>query len=53
MISSTTNTKEREQWRARILRALAELDTTPPGLDRNRLRRDTEQDGTTNPTSEL
>ena len=34
MNSSTTNTTEREQWRARILRALAELDTTPPGLDR-------------------
>ncbi|MBN9167940.1 MAG: hypothetical protein J0I07_43820 [Myxococcales bacterium] len=34
MNSSTTNTTEREQWRARILRALAELDTAPPGLDR-------------------
>lgn len=34
MISSTTETTEREQWRARILQALAELDTSPPGLER-------------------
>ncbi len=26
-----TATRDREQWRARILRALAELGTTPPG----------------------
>ncbi|MBX3263578.1 MAG: hypothetical protein KIS78_27275 [Labilithrix sp.] len=34
MISTTTKTTEREQWRARILQALAELDTSPPGLER-------------------
>ncbi|MBX3205037.1 MAG: hypothetical protein KF764_08200 [Labilithrix sp.] len=34
MTSTTTKPTEREQWRARILQALAELDATPPGLDR-------------------
>lgn len=34
MISSFDTThEEREQWRARIQRALAELATAPPGLD--------------------
>jgi hypothetical protein len=45
MNSSTTKTTEREQWRARILRALAELDTTPPGLDGRPQRDDADQDG--------
>ena len=31
--SSTTNTQDREEWRARIRRALAELETMPPGFD--------------------
>ena len=46
MTSSTTKTNEREQWRARILRALAELDTEPrPGRERG-LGDDLEPDGT-------
>ena len=44
MTSSTTKTTEREQWRARILRALAELDTEPrPGRERH-LGEDLERD---------
>ena len=47
MTSSTTKTTEREQWRARILRALAELDTEPrPGRERG-AGEDIERDGTT------
>jgi hypothetical protein len=34
--SSTTETRDREEWRARILRALAELDTAPPGISLDR-----------------
>jgi hypothetical protein len=45
MTSSTTNVKEREEWRARIRRALAELDTTPPGLDRSRSSHEEDHDG--------
>jgi hypothetical protein len=40
--STTTKAKEREQWRARILRALAELDTDPRSLDRIRPNEDHE-----------
>lgn len=47
MTSSTTKTTEREQWRARILRALAELDTEPrPGRERG-LGEDLQRDGAT------
>ena len=47
MTSSTTKTSEREQWRARILRALAELDTEPrPGRE-HRLGDELDRDGTT------
>lgn len=45
--STTTKTNEREQWRARILRALAELDTDPRSLDRIRPREDRETDAST------
>lgn len=31
MATSTTKTDDREQWRARILRALSELQTDIPG----------------------
>jgi hypothetical protein len=32
-MKTTTKTDDREQWRARILRALAELQTDIPGLE--------------------
>ena len=53
MTSSTTKTTEREQWRARILRALAELDTEPrPGRE-CRAGEDLEQDGTTTSSTDV
>lgn len=33
MMSSSTQREEREQWRARILRALAELQSDAPAVD--------------------
>lgn len=46
MMMSTTKTEEREQWRARILRALAELRTEPVTNERGGVR-DDETDGAT------
>ena len=46
MMSSTTKTDEREQWRARILRALAELQTDVPAIDGGHGGDDRESDGT-------
>jgi hypothetical protein len=45
MVPESTKMTERDQWRARILRALAELDTYPPGFDRTRRHDDIEAEG--------
>jgi hypothetical protein len=49
-MNPTTKTDEREQWRARILRALAELDTVPPGMDGATSEETRESDGTSRST---
>lgn len=40
MATSTTKTDDREQWRARILRALSELQTDIPGARPQRAEAD-------------
>ena len=47
--NGNTATEEREQWRARILRALAELRGEEPGLGGTR-REDEREDGSTHDT---
>ena len=41
---STTQTEEREQWRARILRALTELQSDAPAIDPSLSREDGDGD---------
>jgi hypothetical protein len=41
----STKTDEREQWRARILRALEELQADLAGLERHRANDDAEAEG--------
>jgi hypothetical protein len=45
MVSTTTKTDEREQWRARILRALAELQTDAASIDDGPLGEDRDPEG--------
>jgi hypothetical protein len=42
---STTKTNDREQWRARILRALAELQSEAPALEPREPRDERKADG--------
>jgi hypothetical protein len=50
MSLSTTKTDDREQWRARILRALDELQSDAPTLDRGESRDNREADGSSSAT---
>ena len=48
MKMSTTKTDDREQWRARILRALAELQSDAETIEPPHGHDDQQADGTTN-----
>jgi len=45
MNPTTTNVEERDQWRARLNRALAELQTDAPHIDSRVVSDDRDQDG--------